>query len=152
MAPESRDTATTPGLPFIDEYEERVDAPAEATWSALVAFFRAGARRTSFLAGLLNCDPRRGSERFDGRPGDQVPGFRVAASEPGRLLALRGRHRFANYALTFRIEGGSLRARTDAAFPGVRGRLYRSVVIGSGGHRFLTRRILRRIARAAEHR
>jgi hypothetical protein len=30
-----------------------------------------------------------------------VPGFRVVEAEPGRRFALRGRHRFSNYALTF---------------------------------------------------
>ena len=33
-------------------------------------------------------------------------------------------------------------------FPGVLGRLYRAAVIGSGGHRLVTRRLLRQVARA----
>jgi hypothetical protein len=40
-----------------------------------------------------------------------------------------------------------LRAETHAAFPGLLGRLYRAAVIGSGGHRLVTRRLLRQIAR-----
>jgi len=78
-----------------------------------------------------------------------LPGFRVDQAEPGRWLAFRGRHRFSRYALTFILDGGCLRARTHAAFPGVLGRLYRAAVIGSGAHRLVTRRMRRRIARAA---
>jgi hypothetical protein len=77
-----------------------------------------------------------------------VPGFRVVEAEPCRRLALRGRHRFSNYALTFVLDGDRLRAQTHAAFPGVLGRLYRAAVIGSGGHRLVTRRLLRQVARA----
>jgi hypothetical protein len=73
----------------------------------------------------------------------------VVDSEPGRRLALRGQHRFARYALTFLIDGDQLRARSEAAFPGIRGRLYRALLMGTGGHRLVTRGLLRRIARAA---
>src|SRR5262249_25304184 len=100
------------------------------------------------FARLLGCDPARGTAEFAGRPGDAVPGFRVVEAEHGRRLALRGRHRFANYALTFVLDGGSLRAETHAAFPGVLGRLYRAAVIGSGGHRLVTRRLLCQVAGA----
>jgi hypothetical protein len=78
-----------------------------------------------------------------------VPGFRVVAVEPGRRLELRGRHRFAQYALTFILDDTSLRAQTHAAFPGIVGRLYRAAVIGTGGHRVITKAILRRVAGAA---
>lgn len=76
----------------------------------------------------------------------------MAESEPGRRLVLRGRHRFAIYALTFVVDGGSLRARTDAAFPGLLGRLYRAAVIGSGAHGLVTRRLLRKVATVARRR
>ena len=78
-----------------------------------------------------------------------MPGFRVVEAEPGRRLALRGRHRFANYALTFVFDGGRLRALTHAEFPGLLGRLYRAAVIGSGGHRLVTRRMLRQVVARA---
>jgi hypothetical protein len=58
---------------------------------------------------------------------------------------LAGRHRFAQYTLTFVLDPDRLRARTQAAFPGVSGRLYRTAVIGSGAHRIVTRRMLRRV-------
>ncbi len=89
-----------------------------------------------------------GTAEFAGRPGDTVPGFRVVEVEPGRRLVLRGRHRFSNYALTFVLDGDHLRAQTHAAFPGVLGWLYRTAVIRSGGHRLVTRRLLRQVARA----
>ena len=67
---------------------------------------------------------------------------------------LAGRHHFSDYALTFTLEpagdGVALVARTEATFPGVHGRAYRALVIGSGAHRRLTRRWLERIRADAE--
>lgn len=135
-------------LPYIDEHSQRVDAAPEAVWAALVKLLR-GMGGSSPLARVLGCDPVRGTTEFAGRVGDAVPGFRVVDAEPGRRLELRGRHRFSDYALTFVLEGNRLSAQTHAAFPGLRGRLYRAAVIGSGGHRIVTRHMLRRVARAA---
>jgi hypothetical protein len=135
-------------LPFIDEHSVRIDAPADAVWSALLSVLR-GMNGSSAFARLLGCDPVEGTTELTGAPGDALPGFRVVEAEPGRRLALRGRHRFADYALTFELEDGCLRAVTHADFPGVRGKLYRAAVIGSGGHRIVTRQLLRRVARTA---
>lgn len=134
-------------LPYIDEHSHRIDAPADVIWTALLEVLRRemGSAR---IARLLGCDPVQGTADFAGRPGEAVPGFRVVEAEPGRRLALRGRHRFSRYALTFVIDGERLRAQTYAAFPGVLGRLYRAAVIWSGGHRLATRRLLRQVARA----
>jgi hypothetical protein len=41
-------------------------------------------------------------------------------------------------------------ARTSAVFTGIAGRLYRTLIIGTGGHRILVRRMLAQIARTAE--
>jgi hypothetical protein len=101
------------------------------------------------FAPALGCDPAEASATFAGAPGETVPGFRVIEAVPGQRLALRGRHRFSDYALTFVIEGGQLRAESDAAFPGVLGLLYRTAVIGTGAHRIVTRGLLRQVARAA---
>jgi hypothetical protein len=136
------------GLPYVDEHSQPIDAPANAVWTALLEVLRREFGRSAWIARLLGCDPARGSAEFTGRPGESVPGFRVAEAEPGRRLALRGRHRFADYALTFVFDGSRLRAQTHAAFPGLRGRLYRAAVIGSGGHRIVTRQLLRQVARA----
>jgi hypothetical protein len=54
------------------------------------------------------------------------------------------------FTLEDRGEGTELSARTLARFPGLHGRAYRALVIGSGAHRLVTRRWLRRIGRLAE--
>lgn len=136
-------------LPFVDEHSEPIDASPGAVWDALVQVVRRAMTGSTHLVRTLGCQPERGTPTFEGRTGDTVPGFEVVASEPGRRLELRGRHRFSRYSLAFLFEGGRLRARTHAAFPGILGRIYRAAVIGSGGHAIVTRRILRQVARAA---
>jgi hypothetical protein len=135
-------------LPYIDEHSQRVDAPADVIWSALLKVLCREMGGSARIARMLGCDPAQGTAGFAGRPGEAVPGFRVVEAEPGRRLALRGRHRFSNYALTFVLDGDRLRAQTHAAFPGVLGQLYRAAVIGSGAHRLVTRRLLRQVAHA----
>lgn len=87
-------------------------------------------------------------------PAETLAGFRVARAERPREMTLVGRHRFSRYRLAFEIEpagpGARIRAVTHAEFPGVRGALYRALVVGSGGHRVVTKRILESIARRAE--
>lgn len=113
-------------LPYIDEHTIRISAPRDC----------AGGRRAL---------RRRGGER-------QPSGPRTAARHPA-TLSLEGRHRFAEYRLVFDLSGDgagtTLRAVTYARFSGLRGRLYRSLVIGSRGHTLATRRILRSIKRLA---
>lgn len=135
-------------LPYIDEHTQRLDAPADVVWTALLKVLRREMGRSALIARVLGCDPAQGTAEFTGRPGEAVPGFRVVEAQPGRRLALRGRHRFSSYGLTFVLDGDRLRAQTHAAFPGVLGRLYRAAVIGSGGHRLVTRRLLRQVARS----
>ena len=135
-------------LPYVDEHSQRFDTPVDAIWTALLKVLRTQMGGSAWIAGILGCDPAHGTPEFAGRPGETVPGFRVVEAEPGRRLVLRGRHRFSNYALTFILDGDRLRAQTHAAFPGVLGRLYRAAVIGSGGHRLATRRMLRQVASA----
>ena len=80
-------------------------------------------------------------------------GFGVAESRKPSRLVLAGHHRFARYELAFDVgtDGGhtTLRARTFARFPGVLGFFYRAVVIGSGGHAIVVRRMLRSVAHEA---
>ena len=142
-------TASAPELPYVDEHRQRVDAPADVVWTALSKVLRRELGGGALIARILGCEPAQGTAGFSGRTGETVPGFRVVEAEPGRRLVLRGRHRFASYALTFVLDGDRLSAQTHAAFPGVLGRLYRAAVIGSGGHRLVTRRLLRQVARAA---
>ena len=133
-------------LPYIDEHDTRIGASRERIWAALVDVLRHDLSGGSMLARALGCDPVSASSTFDGRPGQTLPGFRVVDADPGRCLELDGRHRFARYRLTFRLEDERLRAETRAAFPGPLGRLYRAAVISSGGHRLVTQRLLRHVA------
>jgi len=136
-------------LPFLDEHHEQIGVPADVAWTALVGVLRRRMGGARSLARVLGCDPREGTPQFSGRVGETLPGFRVVDSEPGRRLVLQGQHRFARYALTFLIDGDQLRARSEAEFPGVHGRLYRALLMGTGGHRLVTRGLLRHVARAA---
>ena len=137
-------------LPFVDEHSVPVGASADAVWAALLRTLRPGVvGGSSALVRILGCDPREGTPTFAGRPGETIPGFRVAEAEPGRRLVLRGRHRFADYALTFVLEADRLRALTHAAFPGVSGGLYRAALMWTGAHRRAARAMLRRVVRAA---
>ena len=139
-----------PTLLFVDEHRQPADAPAAAVWTALVRTVGRRSRAGALGARLLGCDPSEATPLFTGEPGQVVPGFRVVEAEAGRRLVLQGRHRFAAYAVTFVIEGGALSARTHAAFPGLLGTLYRTAVIGSGGHSLITKAILKLVARRAE--
>jgi len=136
-------------LPYIDEHAISVGAPRERVWEAVVEVVRREMTGAERIARALGCDPAVASERFDGSVGQTIPGFRVAAAEPGRRLELRGRHRFSDYQLTFLLDDGRVRAETRAAFPGLHGRCYRALVIGTRGHRLATRRLLRQIVARA---
>jgi hypothetical protein len=134
-------------LPYIDEHATDVEASRDQVWTALTHVLRGAFGGSSGIARALGCDPAQGTAEFDGQPGQTLPGFRVIEADPGRRLVLQGRHRFSRYDLTFVLDDGLLRAQTRAAFPGVLGRLYRAAVIGSGGHRVVTRRLLAQVAR-----
>jgi hypothetical protein len=129
-------------LPPIDEHRRRVGATSERTWDAVVRLARGRLARPApaAFAALWRLEP--------------ASGFAVAEEVAPRHLLLRGSHRFSRYELAFDIASGpdgvTLTARTSAEFPGVAGRAYRALVIGSGGHRFLVRRMLRHIALSAE--
>jgi hypothetical protein len=87
--------------------------------------------------------------------GAALGGFRVTAADPGRELALLGRHRFSTYALVFHLEETGegrtrVRAETWARFPGPAGVVYRALVIGTGGHRVAVRHLLAQVRGDAE--
>jgi hypothetical protein len=129
--------------PRVDEHSTEVDADPDATWQALERVLFAGAG-----------GPARLLARLLGATEGELPGFRVARSEPARLLDLEGKHRFARYRLRFELEplangGTRLAAVTDADFPGAAGGVYRALVIGTRGHVLAVRRILGAVASAA---
>lgn len=142
-------------LPRVDEHSIEVAAGSDRTWEALVATLprTLGTWWAHRVARVLGCtDPEA-----HGEPsviGSTLPGFVVSRSVRPSTLALVGEHRFSRYALVFRIdELGSARSRvraeTRAEFPGLRGRVYRGLVIGTRGHVLAVRRMLRAVRRRA---
>lgn len=129
-----------PELPYVDEHAVRVHAPRAVVWTALERYLDTLLRGTarSPLVAFLGTEPHAG--------------FEVTESSPPLRLTLTGRHRFSRYLLAFELAdapGGStqLRAQTYAAFPGVRGRVYRTLVIGTRAHVLATNRMLRSVRR-----
>jgi len=144
-------------LPHIDEHSVEIAAVAEAVWEAVLRVVEGsfGSTATERVAGLLGCADADASGPRPLAAGSTVPGFHVEAAERPRELALAGSHRFSDYALIFRLEelGGGrtrLRAETKAIFPGLKGGVYRTLVIGTRGHILVTRRLLGAIKQRAE--
>lgn len=142
-------------LPFIDEHQVLVAAAAPAVWRSLTRELTRRPRLAGAeaLVYLLAAEPRRAS----GGPvteGTTLPGFTVSEAVPERHVRLTGRHRFSRYALILtlvtRADGTVLSARTHADFPGLRGSVYRRLVIGSGAHHIVVSRLLRAVRRQAE--
>jgi len=143
-------------LPFVDEHTTDVRARAEDTWAAMLDYFggKGADRLTGPIAAALGCIPAQRCG-IPGEIGSTIPGFIVTRSIAPAVLALMGQHRFARYALIFRIAelpevGAGLSAETRAEFPGRAGSVYRTLVIGTRGHVVATRRMLRSIRLRAE--
>ena len=143
-------------LPYIDEHGGYVGAAPERTGAALMAVGAALRGPAGPLGWLLGLQPAHASGDWSVgvQAGAALPGFVVEQARPPTHLALGGRHRFSHYALVFELEDGGpagtrVRARSWAAFPGLHGRSYRALVIGSGAHRLVVRRLLRQIERRA---
>ncbi|MGO9926561.1 MAG: hypothetical protein ACLPLP_10620 [Mycobacterium sp.] len=121
-------------LLYIDEHAITVAANREDTWSALLRVMcRDPHDPTTVPIGFVQDEARR----------------------PVRF-AMKGRHLFAAYRLEFELDSERgdpprtrVRALTRAAFPGVHGGVYRALVIGTGAHRIVVRRMLERIAATA---
>jgi len=115
-------------LPYIDEHAITLDTDTATTWAAVLTTLCGDA-----------ADPR-------------APfGFVIGDFEAGTRLSLRGRHPFAAYEWVFILDAVNarrtrVRSQTRAAFPGPHGKVYRALVIGTGGHRVAVRRTLKRIA------
>ena len=119
-------------LPYIDEHAITVPADRATTWHAVLRTMCSNP-----------ADP------------ETVPfGFVLDVAEQPDRFALKGRHWFSVYKLIFLLSddpagGTRVVAQTWAAFPGIKGKIYRALVIGSGGHRVVVRIMLRRIAAQA---
>jgi hypothetical protein len=143
-------------LPAVDDHVRAVAATPERTWRALVAVLGGGRPLPRPLTAAWGLTPPARSGAWGGpTPGSTIPGFAVAAADPPRALTLHGGHRFSRYELRFTLvpvgpDRLELHARTAAAFPGPHGRVYRALVIGSGGHVLAVRGLLARVARRAE--
>ena len=134
------DESDNGGLPFVDEHTVIVAASRELVWTALHRYVV-----TSLCAG-------EGSA-FTKILGTQPPsGFEISESRPFERLAIAGRHRFSHYRLVFHLRDASdgttqVIAETFAAFPGVQGRIYRALVIGTRAHVVAVHHMLRSIRR-----
>ena len=127
-------------LPYVDEHAVRIPVSRDLVWTALQRYVASslGSTEGSPVTRILGTEPRAG--------------FEVLESVPAQRLTLVGRHRFSRYMLDFELADAAdaatqLRAQTYAAFPGVAGRVYRALVIGTRLHVVATNRILRSIRR-----
>jgi hypothetical protein len=116
-------------LPYIDEHAISVEADRAETWDALLR--------------VMHHDPED--------PSTVPSGFALDESRPPERFALKGRHPFAVYRWVFELDAEApqrtrIRSATWADFPGLHGKIYRALVIGSGIHRVVVRGMLRRIA------
>jgi hypothetical protein len=144
-------------LPVLDEHAIRVAANVNAVWPVVLrtverGFSRPGTATYARVVGSVHCTsagPRPLAE------GSTLPGFRVSSVVPESLLVLEGSHRFSSYALIFHLDESGpgrslLRAESRAEFPGLAGGVYRQLVVGTGAHVFLVRRLLGVVKRRSE--
>ena len=143
-------------LPHVDEHDTTIEARPGAAWDALLRVVEGSfaSPRAGRGARLLGCADLEAAGPRPLAAGSSLPGFHVERAEPARELALRGSHRFSDYALIFRLDeldGGltRLRAETRASFPGLKGRVYRALVIGTRGHVLVVRCLLGAVRRRA---
>ena len=144
-------------LPTVDEHGVLVLAPREVVWEALVDTLRGfSSNGRERGAELLGCAETMTVGTPD-RIGSTMPGFVVTRVVKPAVIALAGQHRFSRYGLILILESTDddrtlLRAETRAVFPGLAGRIYRALVIGTRGHVLAVQRILRAVRRRAERR
>jgi hypothetical protein len=144
-------------LPYLDEHATAIAADVDEVWPVLIETLDRGfsrARLESYIR-IVGCANGTASGPRPLTEGSTIPGFRVVAAVPGSVLVMEGRHRFSSYALIFRLEQVSagrsrLRAESRAALPGLAGGVYRLLVIGTGGHVVVVRRLLSVIKRRSE--
>ncbi|MGW4562534.1 hypothetical protein ACWEN3_09065 [Streptomyces sp. NPDC004561] len=143
-------------LPYVDTHTTVVPAGADVVWRAIGEVLEGSfaGRAGAAYARLVKVADHTVAGPRPPAVGSTVRGFRVTAADPERELVLTGRHRFSAYTLAFRLEPdgpGRTRvgAETRAVFPGPAGRLYRLLVIRSGAHAAVMRRMLASIGHRA---
>ena len=126
-------------LPLLDEHSATFSAPLPAVWLAVQRYADAMTRADHGVLGrFLGTVPRSG--------------FALAEEIERERVVLAGQHRFARYRLVFELDQESeiatrLSIRSLAAFPGARGRIYRTLLMGTRGHLIAVRHMLRTIRR-----
>ena len=143
-------------LPLIDVRSIEVGASSVRCWHAVIDVMSRsvdGPGARVFAAGV-RCADRSSSGKPD-EVGAAFPGFHVVRSEPPFLWGLEGSHRFSTYSLEFRVDSigparSAVLAESRARFHGLPGTLYRTAVIGTGGHAFTVGTLLARVKAAAE--
>jgi hypothetical protein len=126
-------------LPILDEHSATFPTDRPTVWHAVRRYGEALTRTERPVLGrLLGARPRSG--------------FALAGEVEPERLVLAGEHRFARYQLVFELRGESERAttlsvRSLAEFPGVRGRTYRALLMGTRGHVVAVRHMLGTIRR-----
>lgn len=126
--------------PLIDEHVISVAATREHVWAGLLRYAERNLLSgNELLHRLLGTDP--------------PAGFAISGKAPLERLELAGRHRFSRYVLAFELRDAGaghtrVAARSFAEFPGVHGRIYRVLVIGSRLHVVATRGMLSAIRRS----
>lgn len=144
-------------LPAIDEHAIVVDAPVAEVWAAMLEELNEATSGplAATYARVIGCKPSSSSGTRPLGMGSTVPGFRVTSAVADEELVLTGQHLFSTYELIFRLtstgeDRTEIRAESRAAFPAMRGRLYRLLVIGTGFHVAAVRRLLGPIRQRAE--
>jgi hypothetical protein len=153
----SGSTERAAALPWVDDHATEIAAAPAVVWPALlrtVERMTAGGAAPRYARAVGCADTEAGGPR-PLELGSSLPGFHVAELIPGRRLVLAGSHHFSDYELVFSLEPAAgertrVVAETRAEFPGLKGRVYRALVIGTRMHVLVTRRVLRSVARRAE--
>lgn len=129
---------------YVDEHSRDLPVPPEEAYTAARSYAERLVRPPTgrapvLLTRLLGTDP--------------PSGFAIAEEQPPRLVSLAGRHRFSRFVMDLRVDpapgGSTVTVVTWADFPGPRGAVYRTLVIGSRGHVLAVRRMLAAIASRA---
>ncbi len=126
-------------LPLLDEHSATLQASPSAVWEAVREYACGLAQSDHVVLGrVLGTEPKSG--------------FELAEEVEGQRMVLTGRHRFARYRLVFELDAEpsnstKLSVLSFATFPGAHGRLYRGLLMATGGHVLAVRHMLRTIQR-----